>query len=179
MMMSDGQMTPGTEERFNVRDGQRPLTFQGWKIAEADSQSGEDVRWTELTLYKTLTGKYVLEKIGRSDVFHSDACTRRSKGVKYDDLESAVPEDDDTALEDIFVPCEDCKPSYDDAPVWAERDISAVAVFESPETLVTSLFRRNPDNMKFLSRVSRALLDEASRHDDGIEKVMSSPADVT
>lgn len=179
--MTDGLMVTGSEERFNVKDGQRPLTFQGWKIADADSQSGSDVRWTELTLYKTLSGRYVLEKIGRSDVFHSDACKRRSKGVKFTSLDDALGdvEESDLDVEEIFVPCTECHPSFDDEPVWAERDISAVAVFESAEKLVQSLFRRDNDNMKFLSRVSRALLDEAALHDVDIKMVMSSPADVT
>src|SRR3954467_12138566 len=98
--MTVGIELDGTEERFNVKDGQRNLTFMGWQVAAADSQSGNDVRWTELTLYKTLTGKYVLEKVGRSDVFHSDKCTRRSKGEKHGDLEDAAGPEGDEALED-------------------------------------------------------------------------------
>jgi hypothetical protein len=179
-MTTDGMMTEGTEQRFDVKDGQRPLTFVGWMIASADSQSGRDVRWTELTLYKTLTGRYVMEKIGRSDVFHADRCQRRSKGVRHDVLDDALPEEDsDLELESVFVPCPDCRPSYDESPVWVERDIAAVAVFESPEKLVQSLFRKDSDNMRFLSRVSRSLLEEAATRDEGIASVMSSPADVT
>lgn len=180
--MTDVVTTPGSEQRFNLQDGQRPITFEGWKIAEADSQNGNDYRWTELTLYKTLTGRYVLEKVGRSDVFHSDACKRRSKGVKFEDLDAAVSEEDEATLDDLadlFVPCEECRPAWNTAPVWVERDISAVAVFDSPEKLVQSLFRRDNDNMKFLSRVSRGLLEQASLHDEGVKQVMSSPADVT
>lgn len=176
--VTDG-MTEDTAQRFDVKDGQRPLTFEGWMIASADSQSGHDVRWTELTLYKTLTGKYVLEKMGRSDVFHADRCQRRSKGVKHESLELALDDDQDDPLESYFAPCPDCHPAYDESPVWIERDISAVAVSESPEKLVASLFRKDNDNMRFLSRVSRALLEEAAKHDGGIATVMSSPADIT
>jgi hypothetical protein len=181
MKMADGLMTSGTEKRFDLKDGQRPITFLGWELGSANSQTGTDVRWTELALYKTLSGRYVLEKIGRSDVFHTDACTRRSKGVRYDDLEAAVSEDEDpdTDIEDLFVPCKECNPSYDDVPVWVERDIAAVAVFDSADKVVQSLFRNDRDNMRFLSRVSRSLLEEAALHDDGIKEVMSSPADVT
>lgn len=168
-------------ERFNLKDGQRPITFMGWKLAEADSQSGTDIRWTELTLYKTLNGRYVLEKIGRSDVFHSDACKRRSKGVKFGSLDIAAENelDDDVTLEEVYVPCEDCKPSFDDEPVWVERDISAVTLAESAEKLVESLFRKDNDNMKYLSRVSRALLEKATEADSDVKTVMSAQVDVT
>lgn len=174
--MTSGLAASGSEQRFNVKDGQRPLTFMGWEIARADSQSGSDVRWTELTLYRTLNDRYVLEKIGRSDVFHADTCRRPSKGVRFEVLEDAVDEEEDL---DDFVPCVECKPNTDVSPVWVEQDISAVALFESPEKLVASLFRRENDNMKFLSRVSRTLLEEAAQQDEGIKKVMLSPADVT
>jgi hypothetical protein len=172
-------MTEDTAQRFEVKDGQRTLTFSGWLLAEADSQSGHDVRWTELTLYKTLTGKYVLEKIGRSDVFHADRCKRRSKGVKFDTLEYALSDDQDDALEAYFQPCDQCRPAYDEEPVWVERDISAIALFDAPTALVDSLFRRDGDNMRFLSRVSRNLLDQAKLRDTGIDEVMRTPTDVT
>jgi len=171
-------MVKGTEERFDVKDGQRPLTFMGWLVAEADSQSGHDVRWTELTLYKTLTGKYILEKIGRSDVFHKPDCRRKSKGVRHDSLLDAT-DDHETALADQFVPCDDCHPTYDIEPAWVERDISAVARYEDASALVASLFRRDADNMPFLSRVARTLLDAAADRDDDIREVVSKPADVT
>ncbi len=183
--MTTGIAPDGTEERFNVKDGQRPLTFVGWKIAEADSQSGNDARWTELGLYRTLTGKYVLEKVGRSDVFHSDNCKRKSKGVKFETLEDAA-EDTDEALEDIFVPCSQdrgngphCNPSYGESPVWVERDISAATVLETAEQVVDALFRRESNNTRFLSRVSRALLEDAAKNDEDIKRVMSVPSDVT
>lgn len=183
--MTVGIAVDGTEERFNVKDGQRNLTFMGWQIAAADSQSGSDVRWTELTLYKTLTGKYVLEKVGRSDVFHADNCPRKSKGVRFDSLEDAT-DDVEEALEDLFVPCDQdggngphCHPSYDASPVWVERDISAATVLETAEQVVESLFRRESNSTRFLSRVSRALLEEAAKHDQEIHRVISVPSDVT
>lgn len=169
----------GTEERFNVRDGQRTLTFVGWKIAEADSQVGTDARWTELGLYRTLTGKYVLEKVGRSDVFHSPKCTRKSKGVQFDDLDSVPDVDEHEDLEYQFIPCEDCRPTYDMTPVWVERDISAATVLETAEQVVESLFRRESNNTRFISRVSRALLEDAVRNDEEIKRVVSVPNDVT
>lgn len=169
------------EQRFNIVDGTRPLTFTGWLVAASDSQSGMDVRWTELTLYRTTSGKYILEKVGRSDVFHSDQCRRNSKGVRFDSLDDAVPADapEDDVLEDIFVPCMDCKPDYDIHPAWVERDIASVSMFETAAQVIDSLYRPERGSSRFLSRVARMLLDRAALEDPEVGRVMALPADVT
>ena len=49
------------------RDGERPLQFTGERIATTDTwREGKNV-WTELVLWWTDTGKYVLQSIGRTD----------------------------------------------------------------------------------------------------------------
>lgn len=63
-------------EQYTVeRDGARALKFTGEELASARSHadqamgsswSGSVGRWTELTLYKTKGGKYVCEKIERT-----------------------------------------------------------------------------------------------------------------
>jgi hypothetical protein len=172
------EMTEETAQRFDVRDGQRPVTFVGWMVADADSQGGGDPRWTELALYRTTSGKYVLEKIGRSDVFHSPRCRRKSKGVQVASLAEAEGAGEGP-LEEQFVPCEQCRPGFADAPVYVERDISSIAVYADADTVVDSLFRKDADNMRYLSRVARELLDEAARSDEVIAAVVNSPADIT
>jgi hypothetical protein len=172
------EMTEETAQRFDVRDGQRPVTFVGWMVADADSQGGGDPRWTELALYRTTSGKYVLEKIGRSDVFHSVRCKRRSKGIQVDSLEAAL-KGEDVDPRDRYVQCEQCRPGYDEAPVYVERDISSIAVYADAQQAVDALFRKDGDNMRYLSRVARELLDEAAKADQDISTVMTSPADIT
>lgn len=172
----------GPAQRFDVRDNQRLVTFLGWLLADADSQPGGAPRWTELALYRTVTGKYILEKIGRSDVFHAAACTRRSKGLRYETLTDALDEDERTDVVDlttVFVPCDQCRPDVTAAPVFVERDISAVALYNDPQSLVDALYRKDSDNTRYLSRVSRELLDQAASRDSEIARVMSTPVDVT
>lgn len=171
-------------ERFNIKDGQRPITFVGTELASADSQTGNEKRWTELTVYRTNTGKYVLEKVGRSDVFHSPLCTRRSKGKEYPHLDAALDEilgddADDESIEERFIPCEDCTPNFDVEPAWVEQDIPSVAVVESAQELVKSLYHRDTGSTKFLSRVARELLEKAAVNDADIASIMSVPTDVT
>lgn len=172
---------PNGEQRWFVKDGQRPLSFMGWQLASANSQTGADVRWTELTLYITTSRKYVLEKIGRSDVFHREECSRRSKGKRYTSLREAIPEDaqPNETLEELFIKCDDCQPTHDLAPVFVERDIYSVATHDSPAALVDSLYRKDRADARYLSRVARQLLDKASAVDEGIRRVLEAPADIT
>lgn len=171
-------MTEDTAQRFEVRDGQRPVTFVGWMVADADSQTGNDPRWTELTLYKTVSGKYVVEKVGRSDVFHSPTCPRRSKGIQHPSLEEAMGGGSDESVEDYYVPCDVCHPDYGQQPVFVERDISSVAVYGEPEQVVDSLHIRKSGGNRYLSRVGRELLDAASANDPDIAHVVTSPVDI-
>lgn len=174
----------GTAQRFQMKDGQRPITFMGRELASADSQYGDEKRWTELTLYMTSGGKYVLEKVGRSDVFHSPLCRRKSKGKEYADLNAALDDiltddDEDCEPKDRFVPCEDCTPDYDVTPAWVEQDIPTVAVHESTDELMKSLYHRDVGTSRFLSRVARDLLEKAALVDSAIAEFMNKPTDVT
>jgi hypothetical protein len=176
---------PRGSQRHTMLDGRRQVSLVGWLIGEANSQNGTDTRWTELAMYKTLTGKYVIEKVGRSDVFHDNSCKRSSKGKQYRDLDEALEEkdsrDDDT-LEDIFAQCPDCKPSYDASPVWAERDISTVSTFATAKDAIRSLYRgdrKDTAGASTLSRVARALLENASAKDEEIRTVFEQPVDIT
>jgi hypothetical protein len=188
MVMTEEALQPS--ERFSLKDGQRPLTLVGWKLAHVASQTGEDARWTELTLYRTLNNRYVVEKVGRSDVFHSLTCPRRNKGQEYPSLQAALADkdaDEDDTVEDIFVPCKKavrsgeafCNPSYDESPVGVERDIYSVAVHESARAMVESLYRPDKDDTRFLSRVARALLDAAAQSDQRIREVLEATSDIT
>lgn len=56
-----------TEFRIN-RDNNAVLTFEGVVLATTSSRRAGQNRWTELTLYKTDSGKYVIESIGKSDL---------------------------------------------------------------------------------------------------------------
>lgn len=50
------------------RDGTTPLRFTGIELGHADSFEPGKQRWSELTLYRTDTGKYVVHGEGVTDV---------------------------------------------------------------------------------------------------------------
>lgn len=166
------------ERRYEVRDGQRPLTFTGRLLAESDSQTGNDVRWTELTLYVTTNGKYVIEKVGRSDVYHATTCPRRSKGELHVRLNDAL--NDDRRTIDQFEPCDVCNPTLNTTPVCVERDIFSASLFLTVEDMIKSLYRDDKNSgMPFLSHIASTLLARASENDENIARILHTSMDVT
>jgi hypothetical protein len=174
-------MALGIEERFNVRDGARNITFLGWKLSEASSQTDESVRWTELTLYKTVSGNYVLAKVGCSDVFHSEDCERENKGKRHVNLDEAADQagfSPDEELEYLFAPCPECKPDFDVSPVWVEKDLYSVVVHPTAEVAVNAMYQTKRDRPRSLSRIARKLLDDAAAKDKDVRKVYEEPVTV-
>lgn len=178
----------GLEQRFETQDGPRRISFVGWLLGEADSRpTGEQpARWTELSLFKTVGEQYVLEKVGRSDVFHNESCPtepgKPRRGRRFDNLWDALASLDTSDVEpdEVFVPCDRCRPDFDDAPVWVEKDIYSTQTFSTADEVLENLYRPDTRNTKskYLSRVARALLDQAIEKDDALRDVLSAPVEV-
>ena len=177
----------GLEQRYETQNGPQKISFVGWRLGEADSRPGSEqpARWTELRLFKTVGGQYILEKVGCSDVFHNESCPvepgKPRRGKRWVNLYEAIPAEADTDdAADIFVPCETCTPDFADEPVWVERDIYSTSTFSTPQEVLQALYR--PDSRKaktqYLSRVARALLDQAIEVDTELAAVVSAPVEV-
>lgn len=59
---------------LSARDGNRILRFLGWEVAHSSSARPGVERWSELTLYRTAGGEYILQKVGRSTIAHDPEC---------------------------------------------------------------------------------------------------------
>jgi hypothetical protein len=63
-------------EPWEVQDHDRMITFTGVLLGDASSQSPGKDRWTEVAIYRTAAGKYIVEKIGKSRVpGETDRCS--------------------------------------------------------------------------------------------------------
>lgn len=51
-----------------VRDGERTLCFEGAKVASVSSEMPVKDRWSELTIYLTVSGQWILAGVGRSRI---------------------------------------------------------------------------------------------------------------
>lgn len=148
--------TSGTTHR--VQDGSRILTFEG-RLLGAVSSKRSAPRWSELRLYKTHGGSYVLEKVGRSVVLHIPGC--KSVLGKIPRFEDEHPGDDP----DDGYWYDDCVPDiYDITSLLVEKDRHWALIADDPAQIIDALYRRR-DGARHLPRLSIELLEKVSRED--------------
>lgn len=149
-----------TATTYQVRDRSRLLSFTGTQLATVSSrQDPSQTRWTEMSLYVTDGGSYVLEKVGRSIVTHSPGCSAIIGSIPR--FQDAHPGDDP----DIGYAYHDCVPDeYDFTRLLAEEDRYWAVIAEDPRRIVEALYRRQ-DTMRYLPRVGIRLLEQASLAD--------------
>lgn len=151
---------------FKVRDGQtRIIEFEGRLLGEVSSRRSQAPRWTELRLYRTDAGVYVLEKVGASVVVHAPNCSDIMGSLPR--FQEKHPGADPTDSKWWF--CERCGD-------LAVRDITSLLVesnrywaiiAEDPADIVDSLYRRK-NGARSMPRMSLDLLDDAGRDDQAI-----------
>lgn len=154
---------------WHVRDSaRRTLEFEGEKLAQVSSERRHSPRWTEMTLFRTDTGKYVISKVGHTRVLHDPACTsiRGKLNLYVDEYPEGDPEEDNfdlhTCIGDTY---------YIDEIVVEETRYWAF-VSESAKDIVSTL-HKTEDGVRSLPRMSANLLEEAAPKDVDIAKAFS------
>lgn len=159
---------PRQAQKYTVRDEHRSLEFTGVQLAAASSENEYVQRWTEIEVYKTQAGKFVVHRAGVSLTYHRlDAPCASGKVVRFEDLD-AVAES-----------CKDCKPPHkEDAmarlKVRREMDRHSAEVVEGVEALVAALSLRRPNGSPYLSAVAADVLNQAAENDTEINAVVHS-----
>lgn len=125
------------------------------------SSKGRNPRWIEFTIYKTETGNYVVERVGRSEIFHQEDCYLVNKNhlssIPYPEL---APE---------YKPCDRCRPSrVDFEGLYPERDRPVFVTCETARGVVRFMEQVDDDDLRYLTNVARKALAEAAEKDDGI-----------
>lgn len=151
---------------YQVRDINRTLSFTGTLLAESSSRTVGKPRWTDLRLYRTDNGTYILEKVGASRLMHMPGC-RKSMGdlPRFQDLyPGADPDDPEFAYDD-------CVPDpYDFTALRIEQDRHWAQITERPEAIVKAVMRYKGGVTK-MPYTSAVLLAKAAEVDDGIAEV--------
>lgn len=140
-------------DMHQVRNGPRLLTFEGHLLGHVSSKRPGVYRWTDLTLYLTEGGSYVLERVGRSVVTHMPDCGEiRGKLPRFQD---AHPGDDP----DYGYHYHACVPeTYDFTQLLVEEDWYSAITSEEPEKIVDVLeYKKN--GTRSLPRLSTSLLE--------------------
>jgi hypothetical protein len=141
-----------------VRDGSRLLQFEGEVLGSISSQR-EDPRWTEITLYRTVGGFYVLEKVGRSVVTHMPGCPEIRGEIPR--FQAAHPGDDP----DFGYEFHRCVPDeYDFTELLVEEDRYWAFQTREPAEVVEALYRKRQGS-RHLPRIGIDLLEQVTRTD--------------
>ena len=148
---------------LEVRDGNRTLYVDGAEIGASTSHRRGSTRWIEFQLYKTVTGQYVLSRVGVSLVYHGAACELVSN---YNLNE--LPFSD---LRENSIPCERCNPTEQADLVFPERDRFWAQVSDNPGAVLEALYKYDEFGAKYLTSVAKRLLESAGRVDKGIQSV--------
>lgn len=150
---------------YQVRDRTRLLTFTGTMLGTVSSrQDSSQMRWTEMSLYRTDGGSYILEKVGRSVVTHIPGCIAIIGTIPR--FQDAHPGDDP----DEGYVYHDCVPDeYDFTQLLVEEDRFWAVIAQEPDKIVDALYRKQ-DDMRFLPRVAMKLLEQASIEDPALAR---------
>jgi hypothetical protein len=150
-------------EEHKARDGHRLLTFEGRLLGYVSSQRPNSPRWTELRLFKTVGGSYVLEKVGASIVTHVPGCPKIIGDLPR--FQDQYPGEDP----DVGYWYDDCVPdTYDFTTLLVEEPRYWATIAEDPNEIVAALYRKK-DGSRHLPRISVDLLELVSEHDKTIE----------
>lgn len=150
-----------------VRDGNRLLTFDGRLLASISSrESGKD-RWTEMNVYKTAGGSYILEKVGRSIRLHMPGCQDILKDLPL--FQQEHPGEDP---EDGYSWCDRCSPpigeEYDFTTLLVEEDRFWATMSTDPNDIIEALWRKR-EGYRRLPRISVDLLTDLCEVDPAFE----------
>lgn len=151
-----------TLTEFTVQDEYRTMRFDGALIAHASSRRYNVWRWTDLNLYRTTEGVYVLEKIGASRVLHVPSCAGRETLPRFQEVYPGRDPDEDEFEYD------DCVPDVFDFPsLRVEADRPWFQISEEPSMVVNALMRHRGAS-RWLPRASTQLLTQAADVDPAV-----------
>lgn len=149
-------------EEHEVRDSDGTIKFRGVLLGSATSRSGPaNLRWTELHIFRTEAGTYVVNKIGRTRAYHvpGEECAKRAP---------VIPNPGRAAMSGLL-PCPFCGPYPDDAEVALEVDRSSVQTATSASGCVESCKTFNhQEQTVFLTNVARRALEAAAQSDEAV-----------
>lgn len=157
-MITDSTPAPATE--YTILDRVRQVKFSGWLLGEASTQQQSSERWTEIKIYRTAGGTYVVQRLGLSRVYHRDPGCERGEVVTNDQIL------------DGSVPCSVCRPpsvaaldEMDDDPSTYRREVtmSSVERTTDPHQVIRILTYKGR-----LTTVSTEAINQAIKSDPGL-----------
>lgn len=136
------------DDEIRIHDGDTLHTFTGTLQGFATTEERTSLRWSEVEIYRTSGGNFVLVKYGRSDVVHRPGATCAATNLP------TVPFKDG-------IPCPLCAPDVANGQtVQAEIDRVSVHVAKD-EAALHDVAHTRQNGQVFLTNVARRALSDA------------------
>jgi hypothetical protein len=146
-----------------VKDGNRTLYVDGELLGSSTSYRHGSTRWIEFKLYKTVSGQYVLSRVGVSIIYHGAAC---GLVINYN-----LQEMSRETLELSSLPCERCSPDDSIELVFPEKNRYWAQVSEQPSAVLDALYKYDDNGARYLTNVAQRLLEDSAKKDKNIADV--------
>lgn len=170
---SDSFVYTGEENLYQLNDGSRHVIFKGIQIAYLSSERPGVSRWTDMAMFKTVGGSYIVNRIGVSAIAHHIDCHHITNKHLPSVFET---HEDEIAIEDRD-PCPVCKPNipelleHDPAALKIEKDRHWAAVASSAGAIIESL-QTTKAGVKSLSSLATGLIEMAAIYDPDINAAL-------
>lgn len=157
----------GVTRPYQLRDDRRVIIFTGVKLASVSSERRGVQRWTEIDIYRTDAGRYIVNRVGVSVVAHSVDCSQVASKKRYG-IDKIMP--DECAPRDRE-PCPICRPDIDaaldadPASLTFEQDKHRTSIWDQAAAMIDSLYTQNTHNQRALSSLMLWALSEAAKRD--------------
>lgn len=151
---------------FLDKDGS-PVEFDGWLEDESSTYTPETMRWTEIQVYLTITGAYVVRVLGRSMIYHrnNSSCNTGASQHGRD-------------MDEDLRPCPKCRPvdydtpAQDDAQFNVEVDIPTITRTPSARGMIRALHWKGGNSISYLAA---NLLDKIRQVDPAVDAELRKP----
>lgn len=149
--------------RYTVKNGVQTLLFDGQELSHSSSYFPGKNRWIEFTVYRTLTGQYVVSRVGKSNIFHHALCPT----VRRNHIDPLPAQ----TLLDHMVPCDVCAPDREfDELVYPETPRESAASCSNADGVVKWMKQKDENGINYLTNVAKDALEDAARVDAPIRQ---------
>lgn len=151
-------------QKYVVRNGVQELEFTGEELSHASTERDDSVRWTEIKIYKTQGGNYVIQTLGVSVVYHAEGSRCTKKGAETPGYK--LPLDSEPCLK--CTPDND--PGHDDHTIYImERNLSSAKVVEDPKRIQEAMTTYDNGRKVYdMSPVAKEALNQAAAKDPAL-----------
>ena len=163
-------------QQYELINYDRVLRFTGERIAHATSRRNisaerDQLRWTDVDIYRTKGNQYVLHKVGKSRVYHGGPNMCSGSGGRTTTSRVIFGQWEPDKVLDL-APCPVCKPPIleDMDKVNVERDRGVTFTSATGRGVVESAYSQDEDDVTYLTKVSERALRAASEVDDEIRE---------